>query len=479
MELLLDYEVAIGIVVALSELVGLLSAIDAVMKNRTAQGAIAWAVSLITFPYLAVPLYWILGQNKFQGYVRLRTSKDSEIKSVIDRLREASRELEVIDDIRNSDEQVLTQLVDAPLTSGNHARLLVDGEATFQEIFDYIDAARHYIIVQFYIIQDDVLGKRFQMKLVEKAREGIEVYFLFDEIGSHALSGNYIAILQRAGVQVSAFRRTRGKANRFQINFRNHRKVVVVDGRAAFVGGHNVGDEYLGNSAKFGHWRDTHVVIKGPAVQSIQCCFLEDWYWATGRVPPLVWEPATAFEGNMRALVFATGPADKLDTCGLMFVHLFNSARRRVWLTSPYFVPDPPVISALQLAALRGVEVRILLPKKPDHRLVYLASFSYYEQTLPLGIKLYRYRKGFLHQKVFLVDDTVAAVGTANFDNRSFRLNFEITMMLYDSAFAKSVETMLAADFGASQRVQMADLEKRSFWFKLLVRLARLLAPIL
>ncbi len=473
------YEVFIAVIIGLSQLLGLLSSIDAVMKDRTAQGAIAWAVSLNTFPYLAVPLYWIFGRSKFQGYVKLRSSRDQEIKRVIEKLMQSSREQEIIDDLRNSDEQVLSHLVDMPMTCGNSARLLINGPETFQHIFESIQQAAHYILIQFYIVNDDNLGRRLKAELVEKAGKGVKVYFLFDEIGCHKLPRRYLEDLRKAGVQVSPFLTTKGKANRFQLNFRNHRKIVVADGRTAFVGGHNVGDEYLGQNPRFGHWRDTHVRLNGPAVQGIQCSFLEDWYWATGTVPNLVWEPVTATKDNHRALVFATGPADKLDTCGLMFIHAFNSARRRVWITSPYFVPDPPVISALQLAAMRGVDVRILLPHKPDRRMVYLASFSYYEKTLPLGIKIYRYQKGFLHQKVFLVDDYLAAVGTANFDNRSFRLNFEITMLIHDKLFAKEVEKMLLTDFEDSRRVAMADLEQKPPWFKFMVRFARLLAPIL
>ncbi len=473
------YEIVIVVIIGLIELIGVLSSIDAIMKDRTAQGAIAWAISLITFPYLSVPLYWIFGRSKFRGYIKLRSSRELEIRAVIEKLRQASREQEIIDDIRNSDEQVLAQLADMPMTCGNSARLLINGADTFDQIFERIEAAVKYVLVQFYLVNDDTLGRRFQAALMKKAAAGVAVYFLYDEIGCHSLPGRYLDELRKAGVRLSSFQTTKGKANRFQINFRNHRKIVVVDGRTAFIGGHNVGDEYLGLNPHHGHWRDTHVCIDGPAVQGVQCCFLEDWYWATGTVPELVWEPAMAANGNMRALVFATGPADKLDTCGLMFIHAFNSARRRVWIASPYFVPDPPVISALQLAAMRGVEVRILLPQKPDHRMVYMASFSYYEKTLPLGIKIYRYQKGFLHQKVFLVDDHLAAVGTANFDNRSFRLNFEITMLFHDDGFAKEVEKMLEDDFADSRRVAMVDLEKRPYWFRFLVRFARLLAPIL
>src|SRR5207244_2541871 len=205
-------------------------------------------------------------------------------------------------------------------------------------------------------------------------------------------------------------------------NFRNHRKIVVVDGRDAYVGGLNVGDEYLGRSARFGAWRDTHVAISGPAVKAVQISFVDAWHWSTGEVPQLDWSVEPKKCGGKAVLVMPSGPVDRLDTCTLFFVHAIQSARRRLWIASPYFVPDAAILVALQLAVLRGVDVRIMLPSKPDHRLPWLASFSYLKDTLPWGVKMYRYQDGFLHQKVLLIDDDLASVGTANLDMRSLRL---------------------------------------------------------
>jgi cardiolipin synthase len=253
----------------------------------------------------------------------------------------------------------------------------------------------------------------------------------------------------------------------------------VIDGEIAYVGGHNVGDAYLSRHPKFGHWRDTHVKIEGPVVKSIQFCFVEDWHWATSTIPDLDWGMHPSRNGEEDALMIASGPADALETCGLMFTQIIHMARERLWIASPYFVPDAKILGALKLAALRGVDVRILLPEKPDHRSVHLASFSYYSRVLPVGIKLYRYTAGFLHQKVFLVDHTCAAVGTANLDNRSFRLNFELTLLNYDAVFIEAVEAMLADDFNHSRMVALEEYTERPFLFRLAVQSARLLAPIL
>ena len=212
---------------------------------------------------------------------------------------------------------------------------------------------------------------------------------------------------------------------------------------------------------------------------AVQLAFIEDWYWMTRQIPPVRTEPVFAEQADQRILVLPSGPADKLDTCGLLFTELIHSARERIWIVSPYFVPDDPVISALQLAALRGVDVRIMLPEKPDHLLVYLAKFSYLEETLSCGIKFFNYQRGFLHNKVVLVDQQIAGVGTANLDNRSFRLNFEITLLFVERKCVDDVEQMLLQDFEHCREMSMQDIEQRPFWFKLATRIARLFSPIL
>ena len=469
----------ITIVVPLGEILGIIAAVHAIMNVRTSQGAIAWAISLVTFPWLALILYAIFGRNKFKGYVLLRSSKDEAIHHVSEDIIRKATENRLIREGISESETALTRLADLPITRYNKSQLLVDGDETFRAIFEGIDSAKDYILVQFFIVKDDGLGRELQSRLIQKARENIRIYFLYDEIGCHKLPRRYIQEMENEGIVTSTFHTTKGKTNRFQLNFRNHRKIVVIDGKTAYVGGHNVGDEYVSKNPKFGAWRDTHVKVEGPIVKAIQFCFIEDWYWAKTSIPDLNWEFQKAENGSEETLMIASGPADALDTCGLMFVQAINAARERIWIASPYFVPDQQILSALKLAALRGVDVRILLPQKPDHRTVYLASFSYYQDTLPLGIKLYRYTAGFMHQKVFLVDSTCAAVGTANLDNRSFRLHFELTLLNYDSTFIEKVEDMLLKDFSLSRAVKLAEYTERSFFFKLAVRLTRLLEPVL
>ncbi len=459
-------------------LLGIITAGHAIMRVRTAQGSVAWALSLITFPYLALPLYWVFGRGKFNGYVDARRAGNLEINHIALDLAGKVTNFQAEFQGGNAEFEVLESLAKMPFTRLNHTELLIDGRATFNGIFDGIRAARDYILVQFFIIRDDRLGRELQVELINKAKRGVRVFLLYDSVGCATLPRNYLKPLLDSGIAVQEFRTTRGRRNRFQLNFRNHRKIVVVDGLTAFVGGLNVGDEYMGRDARFGAWRDTHLKIEGPSVMGVQLSFTEDWYWATRKVPELNWQFKASVRSNRRVLVLPSGPADDLETCNLFFVHVIQSAHRRLWIASPYFVPDPEVVSALQLAGLRGVDVRIMLPSRPDQLLVSLSSYAYFGELKKYGIKFYRYHPGFLHQKVMLIDDTLGAVGTANLDNRSFRLNFEITILLADRAFCGELEALLERDFERCRLVEDDVLEQRSFWFQLAVRIAHLFAPI-
>ncbi len=443
-------------VIAVAHLLGITSSIDAVYNSRTPQGAIAWAAVLIMVPYVSVPAYWVLGRSRFNGYVTARQTEDSEISHIATRVRDLAEPWFVPEsEIRGVEAaRAAVRLARIPILRANETELLIDGEATFGSIIDGIDRAEDYILFQFFIVKDDELGTDVKEHLAAKAREGVKVYFLYDEVGSKDLSKEYKQELRDAGVEVHEFHTRKGPGNRFQINFRNHRKIVVVDGREVWIGGHNVGDEYMGRDPKFGHWRDTHVRIRGPAALAAQLSFVEDWYWATGRVPELDWTPHPAPEGGANVLVIPSGPADQFETAALMFTHAINSARSRLWIASPYFVPDEGVVSALQLAGMRGVDVRILIPDTPDHLAVFLAAYSYFDEVDDTGVKFYRYTDGFLHQKVMLIDDESASIGTANFDNRSFRLNFEITALIEDSTLVSEVERMFEADFAHARMME-------------------------
>ncbi len=469
----------LAIFVTLAHVVGLVSSVEALMSSRTSQGAIAWIVSLNTIPYVAVPTYWVFGRNKFEGYVLSRRDEDSELtRALAEKLGELrAHRVEWSD----ADRQLagVEQLAKLPYLGGNEATLLVDGEETFASLFEGIDSAKRYLLVQFYIVRDDDIGQAFQQRLIDKAREGVDVYFLYDEIGSYKLPSAYLRRLREAGVNVHRFHSTRGPGNRFQLNFRNHRKIMVADGAQAWVGGFNIGDEYLQGHESLGPWRDTHLKLEGPAALALQLVFIEDWHWATEEVPDLPWEPAEPTSNGVATLVLPSGPADRFETASLMMQQAIHAAHERIWISSPYFVPDEAVQSKLKLAALNGVDVRILIPERPDNLLTNYAAYAFLGPLLDAGVEIHRYQEGFLHGKAFLVDDVGAAVGTVNLDNRSFRLNFEVTALIVDRDFARDVEAMFERDFARSRQMTREDIDDRPLWHRVAARGAYLFAPVL
>jgi cardiolipin synthase len=469
----------ISIIVSAFYLAGIIAAIEATMTVRTAQGAVAWAVSLVSFPFVAVPAYLVLGRSKFEGMVSAYEQNKGEIDKLVVDARSQLSNFTVEGSDRSSMYEALRGLSGMELTVGNRAELLVNGDATFDSILAGIAQARDYVLVQFYMFHDDGLGRRMQQALIERANAGVRIYVLYDEIGSKGLPSSYTAALRDAGVEVSSFKPTQGSRNRFQLNFRNHRKMVVADGLTGWVGGHNVGDEYLGLDPDFSPWRDTHVRLEGPVVTQLQMVLAGDWYWATRELPELNWVPQAARDANAKAMIVPSAPSQRLETAALMFVAALQAANTRIWLSAPYFVPDSAVLKALELAALRGVDVRIITTGKGDSAVVFYAAYYYMEQLRDLGIKFYAYGPGFLHEKVMLIDDDVSTVGTANFDNRSFRLNFEVTSLIADRDFANQMEGMFERDFTHATRIEPEHFDEKSFWWRLGVSLSRLAAPVL
>lgn len=465
------------VILVLFYAVGVLHMVHALMHVRTSQGAIAWVLSLLMVPFVAIPLYWLLGRRRFSREIGGRRAKDSRLAALAVGMMERLRRYEV--DIPDDDafERAARILGGLPFTRGNRLELLIDGEETFDNIFETIRSAKRHLCVNFFIVKSDTLGIRFQQALIERARAGVRVFFLFDEFGSYKLPRRYLRELKAAGVECHSFGVNRFWWSRLQLNFRNHRKIVLADGEVALIGGLNVGDEYLGRDARFGGWRDTHLAMRGPVVQAVQLVFLEDWFWASNSMPELDWETRLE-ETDQIAAVIPTGPADPADSWQLVVAEAANTSRQRLWIASPYFVPDEGVLTALQAAAIRGVDVRILIPERADHLLVWLSAFSYFEEAIPYGVRIFRYQRGFLHQKVMLVDHRLATVGSANLDNRSFRLNFEITGFSPDPAFVDAVARMLEADFEASVEARVEDFSAKPFLFRAACRIARLMAPV-
>ncbi len=468
-------------ILVVAHLVGAASSVAALMSTRTPQGTVAWAVSLNTIPLVAVPAYWLFGRSRFEGYVDTRRSGNAEIEEALARALSEVRNLRPESDELNASPALdLEHLAPIPFLGGHQVDLLVDGAEAFDHIVEGIGSAQRYVLAEYFIFRADTIGRRVAGALMERAQAGVDAYLLVDAVGSGDLPGPYLDTLRAAGVHVEIFESAQGTRGTRQYQLRNHRKNVVVDGRKGWLGGLNVGDEYLGRNPEWGPWRDTHLALEGPAVLTLQLAFLLDWNWATDETPDFDWSVGDGADpGDETVLVLPTGPADEVESASLMMQHLIHSSDERLWIATPYFVPDAGVFDALEMAALRGVDVRILLPKRSDGFLVHHAAYTYMPKLLELGVEIHRYSEGFMHQKVVLVDDHTASVGTVNLDNRSLRLNFEVTAVVLGADFAGRVESMMARDFERSRRVELSELDDRAWHLDAVARLARLAAPIL
>jgi len=446
----------------------------AVTSARTPQGAVGWVVFLLSAPYIGVLLYLFLGHHRYRGYAISRKTSDR----VIEGLRDLAAEHAPATPPR-IDPTPFERIAELPCVRGNALIPLIDGTSSFDAIFAAIDGAERYVLVQFFIVHDDDLGRAFRDRLIEAAGRGVTVCFMADAVGSKSLPKEYLDALRAAGVKVADPSQGRRPRQRFQINFRNHRKTVVVDGRTGFTGGLNVGDEYMGRDPTFGHWRDTHLKMHGPVVLQLQLIFAEDWHWATAETlsQELNWEAPIA-KDDMTALLVPTGPADEMETGALFFFAAIAAARERVWIASPYCVPDTDILTAMKHAALAGRDVRLLVPEVIDHHIPWLAAFAYFDELRAAGVQIWRYQRGFMHQKVVLVDDALAAIGTTNLDNRSFRLNFEAMVVGFDDGFARSVEAFLANDF-ANATLLEKPMSAQPARVRYGAPIARLFAPLL
>ncbi len=465
-----------GLLTAAVEVAGVVLALRAILIARTPQAAIGWTLILLILPVVGIPLFLVFGESRFSGYTRAGTGKcgalDAALKATVRHLEGYHAEVRGLCADGSKVAQCISKL---PPTSGNRVQLLIDGQQTFDAIFRAIDAAKESVWVQFFIIHDDILGREMSDKLLAAAARGVECLVMYDQVGSKKLPWSWCEKLIQGGVKVQPFVTNRQYGRNFQINFRNHRKLVIADGSVGFVGGLNAGDEYMGRSKRFGPWRDTHLRIEGPSVAGFQMSFLEDWNYATKSVSN--YRLRSKSVGETVVFPVASGPAEDWSACAAVYLSVIQDAKQRLWLASPYFVPSSPLLYAICHAALRGVDVRIILPQMADHLLPWLSSFTFYPKLLAAGVKVWRYQPGFMHQKVLLADEDFAIVGSINLDYRSFMLNFELSAAVQDRAFAGDVENMFLADFDRSRPEDLRAFDEGSLLFRLKCRAAALMSP--
>ncbi|SDB81768.1 cardiolipin synthase [Pelagirhabdus alkalitolerans] len=370
---------------------------------------------------------------------------------------------------------------DAILTENNKVDVFNDGKKKFDALIEDIEQAKHHIHILYYIVRSDELGQRIANALKKKAKQGVEVRFLYDDMGSRKLKKSYVKDLREAGVVVESFFPSLIPKINMKINHRNHRKLAIIDGKVGYIGGFNIGDEYLGYNRKFGYWRDTHLRVEGEAVRNMQTRFILDWNQASKR-RIIQYEPAyyqAIPQGDVGMQIVSSGPDSEWEQIKNGYIKMIMEAQDYVYIQTPYFIPDESLADAVRIASLSGIDVRIMIPNKPDHPFVYWATYSYVGNMLDAGAKIYIYQNGFLHSKTIMVDGKLASVGTANIDVRSFRLNFEVNAFLYDQNVTQRLVGDFYNDMNNSYLFTLEDYQKRSYWIRFKESVARLISPIL
>lgn len=457
------------------------------LERRDAGATWAWLLVLLFIPVVGFVLYLIFGQNLSRK--KIFDWKDQKKIGIIE-ITEHQIHLIRSGDFPFHDNKtarfkdlIYMLLVNdsAVLTQDNHVDIFTDGNEKFDALMEDIRSARDHVHLVYYIMRNDELGNKLLSLLVSKAKEGVEVRVLYDAMGSRRLPRKFFRPLIEAGGKVSAFFPAVIPHLNLQVNYRNHRKLAIIDGQVGYIGGFNIGDEYLGLNQKFGYWRDTHLRIFGKAVFAMQTRFILDWNQASSN--KISYEdrlfPEIKSVGNTDVQIVSSGPDSEWEQIKYGYIKLINSAKDYIYIQTPYFIPDASVLDALKIAVLSGVDVRLMIPSKPDHPFVYWATYSNVGELLKTGAKVYIYENGFIHAKTLIADGKIATVGTANIDVRSFRLNFEVNAFLYDEVLVAKLVHIFQKDAGLSRELTYKEYLARPLFVRFKESVSRLLSPVL
>lgn len=455
-------------------------------ERRKPTTTLLWIMVLMFLPGIGFLLYLFLGQDLSKKKMfKTKEEEDAQFKERLTTqyknidsgmLQEKDPNLHLYEDLV----KMHIKSSGAYYSKDNEIEIFFTGEDKFNALIHSIRNAKEYIYIQYYIFKSDGLGTRIIDELIKKAEEGVEVKFLVDGMGGRNLSRNAKKRMKDSGIDVAVFFPPLFTILEVRINYRNHRKLCIVDGKEAFVGGFNVGDEYIGLYKKFGNWRDTHIKIKGTAVSSLQWRFFLDWRFAshkkiTREIEYIVEES----DDKAGVQIVSSGPDSKWPNVKDGYLKMITDAKDRVYIETPYFIPDASMFEALRVAALSSVDVRVMIPDKPDHIFVYWAGMSYIGELLQAGVKFYTYNNGFLHSKVFISDYHVSSVGTANLDIRSFQLNFEVNAFIYDEEVNHKLAENFIKDLDLCTEITQELYSQRSLIVKMKESFSRLLSPIL
>ena len=459
-------------------------------EKRDIAATWAWLLVLTLIPVIGFIIYAFLGRKLPHRRLNLmKTQTQLRIQEAIDRQKQQfinmPKPRHTTTQIYRRTVMLFQSLDDSFLSQHNQVTIYTDGEKFFRQMFDEIAAAKKSIHIEFYTIYNDQIGNQLRTLLERKAAEGVEVRVLYDSWGSMGVRQSFYDGLRERGGHATQFLLTHNNLFDFRLNYRDHRKIVVLDGKIGYVGGFNVGDQYLGRLPKFGPWRDTHLRIIGGGVYGLQRRFIGDWNASVSRSSEKLnhyrqYFPEIQVQHGSTALqVVSSGPESELEKIKLGYLRLINTAQDHIWIQTPYLIPDDSVLDALRVAAHSGIDVRIMIPCKPDHPFVYRATQYYAHVLANEGVTIYTYQRGFLHAKTMLIDGKMSSVGSANLDFRSFKLNFEINAFIYDSDTTDQLEQIFVNDIRNSRVVTAAVFDQQSRWLRFKQRFSRLLSPIL
>lgn len=457
--------------------------------RRDATATWAWLFLLFVVPILGFVIYIFFGRavrkKREQGFHHNQIDDMKERMKT--QLSDATNEINHSDYrlVKKHADIVNTLLTKEPtfLSYDNNVDIYTDGHALFDQMKEDLRNAKSYIHLEYYVLKLDKLGSEIVDILQQKAEEGLEVKILYDAVGSKTVHKSKFKKFQEAGGQVEAFFQAKIPLVNFRLNNRKHRKILVIDGMTGYVGGFNIGDEYLGLDENFGYWRDTHLRVKGDGVDALQLSFIHDWNSQSHREQLEFndkYFPDNAKQGGDVPMQIAlSAPSDNWHQIEFGYMKMIMNAKESIYMHSPYFIPDKGYINALRIAAKAGVDVRLIIPNKPDHIFVYWATITSVAQLIRDGVKVYTYENGFIHSKMMIIDDEVASVGSSNMDIRSFELNFEINAFMYDENIVKELKAAFIEDMKVSKELTEERYEQRSNWIKFKQAIAKLASPIL
>ena len=483
----------------ISYLAGIVLSINIILENRDPTKTMAWLLIFIVLPGVGLIIYCFLGRNirKRKLFHTQKLASDIKENNLFKNMESIEElvELEQISiknnkllDDRNYEEikkKVVSLLLNTgkfPFTSNNDVKIFIDGNEKFESLLKDIENAKEHIHLEYFIIKNSDIGIKIKDLLIKKAKSGVKVKILYDDVGCWRFwfHRKFFNDMKKVGIQISAFLPATFPFIGGKLNYRNHRKIVIIDGHIGNTGGINIGDEYMGKNKKFGYWRDTHIRIEGSSVYMLQMVFLTDWYYTTKKAEfEPKYFPKLEHKGNSMIQVVATGPDSDWEAIHYAYFSAICNAKERVYIETPYFIPDEGLLRALKSAALSGVDVRIIFPSIADHKIVHQASYSYFDDILKSGGKVYLYNKGFIHSKLIIIDDKIASTGSANMDLRSFMLNFEINAFIYDKDIINKISDDFFEDLKNSKEVDLEVFQNRPFIKKWAESVARLFSPIL